>query len=189
MPASGPLLPDVPDVPILTDPAPFRAILDRPIETTPPTVYFPMTDPLEPRNLLLLYLLQTGTLLDALSGQQGVSAALRLFPHEEREALVRQHSPSLAALLPQLWTTERFPPTMILHGTADGIVRVHESRAMARKLAAVGVDVTLQEIEGADHGFDAEGAWERQPGGLDPELTRRKDAALASVLPWLLERI
>lgn len=175
-------------VPLLRNAEPFRAILDRSVSSTPPTVSFPMSNPLEPRNLLLLYLLQTGTLLDALSGRAGASASLRASPAVERAQLVREHGQDVAMVLPQLWTTHTFPPTVMLHGTADTLVKLDESRALCAQLGALGVEVTLFEIEGGGHGFDAAGNWENSPAGKDAELTRRKDEALASVLPWLLSK-
>ncbi|GAA5864469.1 hypothetical protein JCM3774_005138 [Rhodotorula dairenensis] len=176
-------------LPLLTDPTPFRAILEQPVSSTPPTVSFSMSDPLEPRNLLLLYLLQTGSLLDTLSGRPGASAALRPYPAAERAQLVRERSSEVATVLPQLWVTDRYPPTMLLHGTADTLVKLDESRTLSTRLRDVGVQVTLLEIEGGGHGFDVAGNWENSPAGKDAVLTRRKDEALASVLPWLLSQL
>lgn len=134
-------------------------------------------------------MLQTGTLLDTLSGKESVSSALRNVPHQDRADLVRQHAPELAAVLPTLWITEQYPPTVILHGTADSLVKLEESRAITKQLRTVGVDVTLHEVEGGVHGFDTPEGWRGGPGGQDAELTRKKDEVLRSVLPWLLARI
>ncbi|GAA5980044.1 hypothetical protein JCM10908_001510 [Rhodotorula pacifica] len=176
-------------LPLLTDPKPFRAILDKPVSSTPPTVSYPVSNPLDPRNLLLIYFLQTGTLLDTLSGTEGASAALRQCPASDRARLVRENSEHVATVLPQLWVTDKFPPCMLLHGTADTLVKLSESRALKQQLENAGVEVKLHEIEGAGHGFDAVGNWENSPAGKDKELTRRKDEALASVLPWSLEKL
>lgn len=177
-------------LPLLTDAAPFRAILDQSASSTPPTVSFSMPDPLHPRNLLLYYFLQTGSLLDTLSGKAGAAAALRQCPAPDRARLVREHGPEVATVLPQLWVAERkFPSTVLLHGTADTLVKLGESQSLAAQLEKAGVEVKLFEVEGGGHGFDAVGNWENSPAGRDKELTRRKDEALAAVLPWLFDKL
>jgi acetyl esterase/lipase len=45
------------------------------------------------------------------------------------------------------------PPFLFFHGTEDKIVAISQSRTMAEKLKAAGVDVKLVEFEGAGHGW------------------------------------
>ncbi|KAI8819753.1 Alpha/Beta hydrolase protein [Fimicolochytrium jonesii] len=47
-----------------------------------------------------------------------------------------------------------FPPTFIIHGTADEYLPYHLSVIAKEKLEALGVDVTLVPVEGKDHLFD-----------------------------------
>ena len=44
-----------------------------------------------------------------------------------------------------------FPPTLVLHGTADNDVPVEQPQAMARELKRHGVDHELITIEGGGH--------------------------------------
>lgn len=134
-------------------------------------------------------MLQTGTMLDALTGKEGVAAQLRAVPSADRPKLARELGPEVTDVLPQLSALEQFPPSLLLHGDSDTLVKVHESRALAERLQQAGVDATLREVEGGDHVFDLADRWAKGPGGKNSELTRRKEEALESVLPWLLERI
>jgi acetyl esterase/lipase len=45
------------------------------------------------------------------------------------------------------------PPFLILHGTSDTTVPVHQSEILYDALAAAGTDVSLCVIEGLGHGF------------------------------------
>ncbi|MBI4570114.1 MAG: alpha/beta hydrolase [Planctomycetes bacterium] len=45
------------------------------------------------------------------------------------------------------------PPTLLIHGTADILVPIIQSRLMLARLKEAGVEAELLEVEGADHGF------------------------------------
>lgn len=46
------------------------------------------------------------------------------------------------------------PPTLFVHGTADGLVDIKQSKAMYEALKAKGVTTDFIEVGGAGHGFD-----------------------------------
>lgn len=46
------------------------------------------------------------------------------------------------------------PPTLLLHGQADDLVYVEQSRRLARRLRELNVPCTLEEYPWANHGFD-----------------------------------
>ena len=58
-------------------------------------------------------------------------------------------------LLPLLNITASYPPTVLVHGTADTTVPVTESDDMAAALAAAGVEHSYVRVEGREHGLDA----------------------------------
>lgn len=187
-PLSPPSEPFFPGVPLLPSSAPFSPLLDAPRHTTPPTVRTPLSDPHSPRSLLFVWLLQRGTLVDALSGVRGASAALRRLPAAgQARARLAREDPHGRRTLPQLGLGAAFPPTFLAHGTEDAIVHVEESRHFCGLLRSEGVECVLWEVEGGGHGFDTEGGWKSSPGGGDEDLTRRKDEGLARIIPWLVE--
>jgi len=49
--------------------------------------------------------------------------------------------------------TKEYPPTLLIHGTADTDVPYDESRNMAARLKAAGVEHELLTVEGAGHGL------------------------------------
>ncbi|GAA5941152.1 hypothetical protein JCM3775_001319 [Rhodotorula graminis] len=183
--------PFFPGMSLLPSSAPFDAILDRDPRSTPPTISVPpgSTDPaLSSRHLLFVWLLQSATLVDALSGVRGASAALRALPEKgDARAHAAAENPHGKRTLPQLGISASFPPTFFAHGTADEIVHLAESRHLSRVLERVGVECVLWEVEGGGHGFDTEGGWASSPGASDPELTRKKDEGLKRIVPWLVD--
>ncbi len=60
----------------------------------------------------------------------------------------------LRRLSPTYHVSKRYPPTVLLHGTADGDVPYRESAAMAAMLALHEVEHELITLEGLDHGLD-----------------------------------
>ncbi|WP_229908490.1 alpha/beta hydrolase [Comamonas sp. JC664] len=60
----------------------------------------------------------------------------------------------------------RAPPTLLLHGGADSVVPLDASRALAARLAQVGVSHALFTLPYAEHGFDI---WD---GGFGRQLAR-----------------
>ncbi|KAG6843707.1 hypothetical protein H0H93_000319, partial [Arthromyces matolae] len=72
------------------------------------------------------------------------------FDESIRKLLPSQHH----KLFPHLVVSENWPPTMLVHGTADTGVPVWDSRHMLRQLKARGVEVDYLEVEGQEHSFD-----------------------------------
>lgn len=58
-----------------------------------------------------------------------------------------------AAASPLAHVTPGDPPFLIVQGTADGLVRPSQSRALASRLSAAGVANRLVLVPGAEHGF------------------------------------
>ncbi|KAF4617789.1 hypothetical protein D9613_006165 [Agrocybe pediades] len=57
-------------------------------------------------------------------------------------------------LFPQLCIDTQWPPTILIHGTADDVVPPEESRNIKRLVEEVGASVQLIEVEGQQHGYD-----------------------------------
>lgn len=53
------------------------------------------------------------------------------------------------------------PPILVIHGTADPLVKIDVSRDLVRRLEAAGIAHTFVEVPGARHAFDL------QPEGMD----------------------
>lgn len=185
-PAPPPADPFFHDQPLITDVKPYQQLLKAPIDSTPPTVHTPIDDSNQLRNTLFYYLIQTGSFLDIISDTEGISADLADLPVGERAQAVPDH---VKRFVPHLGVSPSFPPTYLLHGTLDSVVFPAESRNMYRVLREAGVDAKLAEVEGGEHSFDTQDGWASGPGGKDEALTKRRDETLATVLPWLLERI
>lgn len=71
-----------------------------------------------------------------------------LFEEDVTEAVARQASPIEYA-------RKDFPPTLLIHGNADQIVRPEASWIMYEALHKLGASVELHMYNGAPHGFDA----------------------------------
>jgi acetyl esterase/lipase len=56
---------------------------------------------------------------------------------------------------PSTYVGPACPPVFLLHGDADGVVPIDETREFHRSLRAAGVDSTLRELPGVGHGWDA----------------------------------
>jgi len=70
---------------------------------------------------------------------------------------------AFAPWCPDRNVTAAFPPTILLHGTADTDVPHTLSITMAERLAAAGVEHELILIGSAPHGFDVKADWRRAP--------------------------
>ena len=57
-------------------------------------------------------------------------------------------------LLPALNVSALYPPTVMIHGTADSTITVRESELMIAVLAEAGVDHLFVPVAGKQHGFD-----------------------------------
>jgi acetyl esterase/lipase len=67
---------------------------------------------------------------------------------------------------PLSWVDRPLPPTLLLHGAADQLVRPEHSRRLAAALTAHGRDVLYIRVPFGEHGMDA------RPGGVAAQLTR-----------------
>lgn len=145
-------------------------VVDSPLEYHPDTYHTPGY-PANPRMLLSRLFLQLGIFLDFYTGSfedGGLSAHLRKelgfennataedtnSPSDPPRALRSLIPPNSLHLFPQFGVTEKWPPTMLIHGTHDTAVSIEESRQLARTLAAAGVEVQVCEVEGREHSFD-----------------------------------
>lgn len=67
---------------------------------------------------------------------------------------------------PLSWADHPLPPTLLIHGEADRLVRAEHTRRLGAGLAALGQPVETLLIPMTDHGFDY------RPGGLGEQLAR-----------------
>src|SRR5687767_6599197 len=63
-------------------------------------------------------------------------------------------SENIAAASPTTYISDKFAPTIFIHGTNDGTVPMQSSVDFYTKLHALKVPTTLTLIQGADHAFD-----------------------------------
>ncbi|KZP01267.1 alpha/beta-hydrolase [Calocera viscosa TUFC12733] len=123
--------------------------------------------PKDPRILLARYLLQEAVWLDRLTGEEGFTARLASSVPASATAQ-RSHGPHVIpsahrALFPQFLPPQRFPPTLLVHGTADTAVHLVESQHVAERLRTAGVPVETLWMEGRGHSFDFhEEGWEEE---------------------------
>lgn len=61
---------------------------------------------------------------------------------------------NIAAASPTSYISDKFAPTIFIHGTKDGTIPVQSSVDFFTKLHGLGVPSTLTLIQGADHAFD-----------------------------------
>ncbi len=71
-----------------------------------------------------------------------------------------------------------YPPTILLHGTADSMISCDESEQMADRLEEVGVEHRLITVPDAEHGFD---------GFLGPGELSLKEQAIEDKLDFLYQ--
>ncbi|KZP13740.1 alpha/beta-hydrolase [Athelia psychrophila] len=114
------------------------------------------------RMVLFPWWLQTGEIVDYVSGQTGLSEVLRALPYAEREAAI---PPSVAELFPQRHISAQFPPSIFIHGDADGMVPVSESTYTHEQLQKAGVESELHLVPGGEHGLNVKGVY--IPGAED----------------------
>jgi acetyl esterase/lipase len=86
---------------------------------------------------------------------------------------------------PASWVTESFPPTLLIHGTADTVVPPSASLVMYEALYRAGVPVELHMYAEQPHAFDAAPAFGRQCAAemllfLDRYVAAREPAPAAS---------
>lgn len=118
---------------------------------------------------------QLGEWLDYYTGDHTLSQRLRqlrssstsgselssvLDPVQAREVIGEKN----IKLFPQFGITEDWPPTMFIHGSEDHHVPLRESKHLAEKLKAAGVENELVVVEGQPHGFAGASDAEREFG-------------------------
>ncbi|WVQ77380.1 hypothetical protein IAR50_007065 [Cryptococcus sp. DSM 104548] len=105
------------------------------------------TDP-DNRFGLFVHWLKNGTTLDNLLSSPGLAAKLARVPRSERLALIPTDKRHL--LLP---VTPQTCPAYLVHGTADGMVPLGDSKAIERDMKELGLEVKTDYVEGAAHGL------------------------------------
>ena len=79
---------------------------------------------------------------------------------------LQEHREQYELLSPINHVGPQSPPTLLIHGEADSVVPLGESRALAARLAQAGVSHALFTLPYAEHGFDI---WD---GGFGRQLAR-----------------
>ena len=139
---------------------PFPEGLPAPTTDAPPN-YNPATGlPTEPRMPLSSLTIQLGNWLDYYTGEfnPSLSGILRealdagLSPLAVRDLVPERHR----VLFPTILVNSSWPPTLMIHGTADTAVPILSSRRMKQLLTNVGVSAELIEVEGKEHVFDVQ---------------------------------
>lgn len=133
--------------------------------------------------LMTLYtcMLRAGRYLDHLTGVEGLGQRLRTAaiksgtPVDDEsydwQCIADAIPPEANCLFPQLHISNSFPPSYLVHGSADRAVVVEESIECDRMLKEAGVRSELVVVEGLGHTFDQlmgpEG-WQKYAGGVVP---------------------
>ena len=102
------------------------------------------------------------------------------WPEEVMGADPKLHAASFTPFCPERNVTPDYPPTLLLHGTADTDVPYQRSVDMAAALAGAGVTHDFITIEGGGHGFD--GAIKL--GNWDAQKNTTKGQALLRIVDW-----
>ncbi|ODO04936.1 hypothetical protein I350_05547 [Cryptococcus amylolentus CBS 6273] len=97
---------------------------------------------------LYVYWLKEALYVDRFLELPGISAKLAAVPYSKRLALIPAEKRHL--LLP---ITPHTCPAFIAHGTADGMVSIGESEAIAKEMEEQGLEVEKRWREGDSHGF------------------------------------
>ena len=139
----------------------------------------------EPSNRVMVigYWIKTGEILDQLLGDE-VSASLRSLPYEARlEAIPEKLRPAIL----QCCLDREFPPTVLVHGTADDLILVEESKLTSQTLTKLGVKVELLLVEGAGHSLkDAEEQYVMPKPGEKPTLAAGAEEALEKAFAFVM---
>ncbi|CDO77134.1 hypothetical protein BN946_scf184657.g9 [Trametes cinnabarina] len=153
-----------------------------PVTSDSPLAYHSLTYhtpgyPANPRMLLGRLYLQLGAFLDYYTGCHDPSLSISLrklldankLNVDPRSNLLENIPEAHRHMFPQLCVGADFPPTLLIHGSADTAVLVGESQNLHILLLNAGVGSELQIVEGKEHSFDYEPAAEEefgQPEGL-----------------------
>lgn len=155
---------------------------DSPLAYHPPTYHIPGY-PANRRQLLGRLYLQLGTFIDYYTGahEPSLSSSLRgqLAPGgrlnqnpdaDNTDAEYPVHIPAeYRHLFPECNVDSHFPPTLLIHGSADTAVFIRESRVMDARLKSAGIRSELKIVNEKEHNFDYDAKAEEefgQPGGL-----------------------
>lgn len=96
---------------------------------------------------LLTLFWKKGIYLDYLVGEP-ISAHLRTLPLSERTNAIPEH---LRPAVLQTQFKSDFPPTVLIHGDQDSLIKLTESQTTYDRLRELGVKVELIVVEGAAH--------------------------------------
>ncbi|PYH45968.1 alpha/beta hydrolase [Aspergillus saccharolyticus JOP 1030-1] len=91
-----------------------------------------------------------GTFLDGVFGRPGLGAELNKVEYAQRGAAIPEE---LRAGFLQEFVTAEYPPTVLVHGTADEVVPDAESRFHHEQLGQLGVRTELLLVRDAGHGL------------------------------------
>lgn len=133
------------------------------------------------RGKLLSLFWGEGTILDYQLGSPGISAQLRKLPLDQRLSAIPEH---LRPLILQAQLGPGFPPTVLLHGTADPLVLPEESTRTYEKLRECGVKAELHLVEGGGHAL----VDPKNPPNLVSGAREREEEAFEFVLGELLSK-
>lgn len=91
---------------------------------------------------------------------------------------VAQNQEEAMKICPVAYVKKDAPPFMIIHGDQDHTVPFHQGELLHDKLEAVGADVTMLVLEGADHAdvrFFQEEIWQRIIAFFQDKLGKKKE--------------
>ncbi|OGM43315.1 hypothetical protein ABOM_008684 [Aspergillus bombycis] len=91
-----------------------------------------------------------GTFLDGCLGRPGLGAELNKLDYAQRAAAIPE---DLKPAFLQLFVTENYPPSVLVHGTADEVVPDQESKHHHEQLKQLGVKTELLLVENGPHGL------------------------------------
>lgn len=100
-----------------------------------------------------------GDFLDLCCKEPGLAATLRKLPYEHRLKSLLKHDPDLEDILPVIFLekselAKQWPPTFLVHGTADPLVPLAESQTTEAQLKKLGGPVKLHLVQGGNHNLD-----------------------------------
>ncbi|GJJ13184.1 hypothetical protein Clacol_007435 [Clathrus columnatus] len=127
--------------------------------------------PSNPRMLVMRIYLQAGDYLDYYTGQHSPSLSEGLRDHLTAKETVDWKPlipPEHLCLFAQ-FNASKFPPSYLIHGTADTLVDFSESLTLYNLLVARGVPVVLKACEGMEHSFDYDDTAEDKWGSMFDE--------------------
>jgi acetyl esterase/lipase len=141
-------------------PEPLQPISDSPLAYDPPSAPIPGY-PANPRMLLIRLYLQLGVFMNYYLGEHEINLHEHLHGiiqenlEEDHESLLKIILPAHHhCLLPQVGVTSSWPPTFLMHGSADTVVPMQESRHIYELLQCAGVQVYLEIASECEHSYD-----------------------------------